>query len=126
MDKIDIQEFFAPVIRVTIKRMFGGAGLYAEGLIFAFEESGAFYFKTDAENRAFFEDRGSKPFVFTKTSGEQSVMSYFSLPEAGYDDPELLRACVATSLAASRRAQAAKPGAEVAGKSKKPGKSTKR
>lgn len=109
MDKNDIIDFFAPVARVLTKRMFGGSGIYHQGLIIAFEDSGAFYFKTDAENRALFEDAGAKPFIYTKKNGEQSVMSYFSLPDAACDDHDELRKYISSSLAASRRAEALKP-----------------
>lgn len=111
----DIRDVFAPVLPVSLKRMFGGHGVYSEGRIFALEVEGVLYLKTDGENRPFFEKLGSGPFVYAKKTGEQAVMSYFSLPDDAYEDVDLLRDCVREALGAARRAEA-----KSAAKLKKP------
>lgn len=124
MKQDDLVELFAPVLRVTAKRMFGGHGVYAEGLIFAIEIDGTLYLKTDLGNRGYFEDLGSKPFTYEKKTGEQAVMAYFSLPEAAYDDEDLLKECVMQALGASRRSEAEKA-AKAAKSAARPKKSPK-
>lgn len=127
MDSADITEFFAPVLPVLVRRMFGGHGVYSDGAIFAIEIEGVLYLKVDDENRAFFAERGSGPFTYEKKTGGQAVMAYFSLPEEAYDDEDLLRSCVREALGASRRAEIAKAAkpirAKPAPKPKAPAKS---
>ena len=44
--------------------MFGGAGIYAEGLMFGLVFDGAIYLRVDAASIPDFEREGCKPFVF--------------------------------------------------------------
>jgi DNA transformation protein len=46
------------------KRMFGGAGVYAEGLCFAIEQDGEVFLKVDAQSEPTFSAVGSSPFVY--------------------------------------------------------------
>ena len=48
--------------RVTIRRMFGGAGLYCEGRMFAVVADDVAYLKVDDSNRDDFVQAGSAPF----------------------------------------------------------------
>ena len=48
MDAEALKALFAPFGSVTVKRMFGGSGIYAEGLCFAIEADGEVFLKTDA------------------------------------------------------------------------------
>ena len=57
-------ELLEPLGRVTIRRMFGGAGLYIDGLIVALEIDGTLYLKTDERTRQTFTDAGGTPFVY--------------------------------------------------------------
>src|SRR3546814_9739567 len=43
------QELFAPLGGVSIRRMFGGAGLYCRGLMFGLIHDDTIYLKADAE-----------------------------------------------------------------------------
>ncbi|MGL5448169.1 MAG: TfoX/Sxy family protein [Rhabdaerophilum sp.] len=100
----DLEEFFAPLERVTLKRMFGGHGIYAEGRIIAIESDGEIFLKVDDQTRSFFESHGSSPFTYEKKVGEQAVMSYFRVPAEAYDDEQLKRACIEAALGAAQRA----------------------
>ena len=94
MDHEFIRELFAPFGAVTVKRMFGGAGIYAEGLMFALVFDGAIYLKVDAASIPDFEREGSAPFTYTRAKSKGRVgrasLSYWRLPERLYDDPEEL------------------------------------
>jgi len=59
-----IHELFTPFRPVTVKRMFGGAGIYAEGLMFGIVFDGAIYLRVDAASIPDFEREGSQPFVY--------------------------------------------------------------
>jgi len=64
MDADGLKALFEPFGAVTVKRMFGGAGIYAEGVCFAIESDGEVFLKTDSETQASFSAAGSPPFVY--------------------------------------------------------------
>lgn len=88
---------------IRIKRMFGGAGLFCNELMFALEADGTVYFKADENNRSAFENAGSVPFSY-EMSGKTRSMSYWQVPEDAADDPEELRNLAVGALEAARRA----------------------
>lgn len=75
---------------LTIKRMFGGAGIWRDGVMFALIADDTLYLKTDAANHATFEAEGCAPFSYQKVGGQMAVMSYWRAPERLLDDPEEL------------------------------------
>ena len=56
-------EEFGPV---TIRRMFGGHGVFRDGLMFGLVVDDGLYFKTDEHSRALFESRGLPRFEYTR------------------------------------------------------------
>jgi len=64
MDAEGLKALFEPVGTVAVKRMFGGQGVYADGLCFAIQSQGEVYLKTDAESEKVYADAGSAPFVY--------------------------------------------------------------
>jgi DNA transformation protein and related proteins len=100
-----IREIFEPVGRVQFRRMFGGHGIYLDGLIFALEIDGDIFMKTDDVNRGFFESRGSRRFTYEKLGKVTLLPGCWSLPAAAYDDADELRELTRSSLAASERAR---------------------
>lgn len=117
MDPEGLRELLAPLGPVTVRRMFGGAGIFADGLCFAIAIGGEVYLKTDSETRGVFAAAGSTPFVYLRR-GEPSETSYWRLIAEAYDDPDLLKHWGGLGLAAARR-KAAKPARR--GRAKKPG-----
>ncbi len=107
MDGEFLRELFAPFGAVTVRRLFGGAGIYADGLCFAIESRGEVYIKSDPETQNVFAAAGSAPFVY-EMQGKPKAMAYWRLVEDAYDDPEALKRWAALGLAAARRAAAAK------------------
>ena len=108
MDPEFIRELFAPFGPVTIRRMFGGAGIYCGGQMFALLFDGAIFLKVDDTSIPDFEREGSQPFVYTRAKSAHRVgrasLSYWRLPERLYDDPDEL-AVWAQSRARHRPAQ---------------------
>jgi DNA transformation protein and related proteins len=94
VDSDFIVELFAPFGRVTIRRMFGGAGLFCEGLMFGLVFDGAIFLRVDDASIPDFEREGSVPFVYTRAKSPGRIgrhsLSYWRLPERLYDDPEEL------------------------------------
>ncbi len=76
---IYLKDQLAEMGPVTSRRMFGGAGLYCDGLIFAIVVDDVLYFKVDDSNREDYEAEGMGPFVFTSERG-QSTMGYYEVP----------------------------------------------
>jgi DNA transformation protein and related proteins len=102
-----INDLFAPFGPVTVRRMFGGAGIYREGLMFALVFDGAIFLKVDDASIPDFEREGSRPFVYTRAKSPGKIgrasLSYWRLPERLYDDPEELTVWAERALAIARR-----------------------
>lgn len=109
VDAAAIEDLFAPLFPIRLKRMFGGLGVYRGETIFAIEALGELYLKVDAQTREAFERAGSRPFVYEKKAGAQSVMSYWLLPASAFDDEGELRRFAGLALAAAERAGRLKP-----------------
>ncbi|HTR12488.1 MAG TPA: TfoX/Sxy family protein [Roseiarcus sp.] len=122
MNADDLKELFAPLGAVAVKRMFGGHGVYADGLCFAIEIGGEAFLKTDEETRATFQAAGSSPFLYN-ARGKLMTTSFWRLPLSAYDEPDELRRWAALGLEAARRAAAAKAKPKGRGKAASKGKS---
>jgi iron-sulfur cluster assembly protein len=109
----DIGEMFSAFGQVDVRRMFGGAGLFAEGIMFALVIRGVIYLKADEHNAPNFEREGLAPFTYATGHGTRSVMSYRRMPDRLYDDPEELAAWARDALAAARRAGSRKKGRSI-------------
>ena len=91
---------------VSARKMFGGAGIYCEGAMFALIDDGdRFYLKADDRNRPDFEERGMGPF---RPYGGKSSMSYYEVPDDVLENGDLLAAWATKALDAARRAKARK------------------
>ncbi|MBC7983509.1 MAG: TfoX/Sxy family protein [Candidatus Obscuribacterales bacterium] len=102
-------EQLASLGHVSSRRMFGGVGLYADGLFFAILDGDSLYFKTDASNRGDYEQRGSKPFC-PFPDKPTMVMNYHDVPADLLDEADELccwaRKSVAVAWAASKKKSA--------------------
>ncbi|HET6764785.1 MAG TPA: TfoX/Sxy family protein [Longimicrobiaceae bacterium] len=93
------------VAAVTARPMFGGVGVYGDGLFFALMDDDVTYFKVDDENRPMFEAAGSGPFC---PFGADKPMQYYLLPEDLLEDPDRLRPWMEGAMGAARRARTRK------------------
>lgn len=83
---------------ITSRAMFGGWGIYKDGIFFSLIADGALYFKVDESNKKDYEELGSEPFVYQSKHGTMK-MSYWLLPEEIMNDQQLLREWVDKSVA---------------------------
>ncbi|HVU19987.1 MAG TPA: TfoX/Sxy family protein [Rhizomicrobium sp.] len=84
----DLFSEFGPI---TVKRFFGGEGIYAGGIMIGAVFDDILYFTTNAETRGAFLAEKCKPFTFEKRSkGEMIETHWYAMPERLYDDPEEL------------------------------------
>lgn len=83
-----VAELLEPVGRVELRRMFGGLGVFRDGLMFGLIFQETLYLKADAINRPAFEAVGAQPFTYGRKDGRRASLNYMELPEALYDEPE--------------------------------------
>jgi DNA transformation protein len=77
---------------VTIRNMFGGAGVYADGVMFAILVDDTFYLKADESSRRAFESEGMGPFTYRPSGKGPVAMPYFEAPPRLLEEPEELAA----------------------------------
>jgi DNA transformation protein and related proteins len=104
MDRDFLIDLFADFGPVTIRRMFSGFGISADGTNFALALRGGLYLRADEQTIPRFEAEGSRPFSYQTRAKTVTVASYWQLPERLYDDPEELTDWAKASLAAAQRA----------------------
>lgn len=81
-----LHEMFSEFGRINTRRMFGGYGIYREGLMFALVADDTLYLKVDRETEGCFAERGLARFQYHK-QGKIVAMSYYEAPDEIYDDP---------------------------------------
>jgi len=81
-----VQELLEGWGSVSARRMFGGQGLYHEGLMFAIVMNNRLYLKVDEINRPEFEALGLTPFTYPM-KGKDVALSYWTAPDAIFDEP---------------------------------------
>jgi DNA transformation protein len=104
-----ICDLFSDLGPIEVKRMFGGAGIYAGGVFFAITGDGAIYVKADDLSEPEFQRAGSEPFTYATRAGESMVLRYWRLPEQAADDPAEAARWGRLGIDAALRAKAAKP-----------------
>ena len=100
-----MNELFANIDGVTSRPMFGGWGIYRDGMFFALIDDGQLYFKVDESSKAAYQKYGSKPFVYTGHKGKAVTMSYYELPAEVMEKSELLQKYVETSVNVAKRSK---------------------
>ena len=107
LDPEFLRDLFAQFRPVTIRRMFSGAGLFADGVMFGLVVRDVIYLKADETSIPDFEREASQPFTYTrgKSTGRASQHSlpYWRLPERLYDDPDELAVWAERALAVAER-----------------------
>lgn len=123
MDPESIRDVFQALGAVQTRRMFGGQGIYRDGVMFALEAGGELYLKADGETHAVFGSMGSRPFSYAAKDGRTATMNYWLMPESALDDPDEAAELARLALTAARRAKAA--GGKEGGNTGPPRKSRK-
>jgi DNA transformation protein len=106
---------------LAVKRMFGGAGVYTAGLMFALADDDMLWLKTDAETVTLFEAEGLPEFVYVTRDGEQMSMSYRRAPEDVFEDVDAARRWCQLGIDAALRAKVRKGAKKKKAPKTKPG-----
>lgn len=102
-----LKEVFMDFGPVSARRMFGGHGLYHEGLMFGLVARDTLYLKSDGDNVHFFLEEGLETFSYEK-QGKRYSIAYYQAPDSVYDDPEEAALWARRAYAAALRADALK------------------
>ncbi|MFY9259221.1 MAG: TfoX/Sxy family protein [Gallionella sp.] len=103
-----VREVMSHWARVSSRKMFGGYGLYRDGLMFALIAHETLYLKTDTTNLAQFEHAGSAPFVYQST-GRTVQLSYWSAPAECLESPADMGVWCQRAYAAALRSRTDPP-----------------
>ncbi|MFZ5672804.1 MAG: TfoX/Sxy family protein [Pseudomonadota bacterium] len=90
---------------VSVRRMFGGAGIFRDGMMFALVADETLYLKADAVSQGEFEALGLPPFTYGAKGGKRTVMAYWRAPEACLDDRDEMTDWARKAFAAALRAK---------------------
>lgn len=100
-----IQDQLSEFGELTIKKMFGGIGLFKEGLMFGKIGGDTFRLKVDETNKKAYEDRGMKPFYSEK---KKKGMPYWEVPSEILEDKKELAKWAQTSFEIAQKLAAKK------------------
>ncbi len=100
MDREFLIDLFADFGPVTIRKMFSGYGISADGINFALALRAGLFFRADEVTIPDFEAEGSKPFQYSTRAKTVLVNSYWELPARLFDDSEELAQWARAALAA--------------------------
>ena len=126
MDREFLSDLFSHFGPVTMRRMFSGFGISADGTNFALALRSGLYLRADAATIPRFEAEGCGPFQYQTRAKTVTVNSYWQLPARLFDDPEELSDWARAALAAAQRAalkkrpEARKPAKAARKAAKKP------
>src|SRR5215831_18759873 len=101
-----VLEQFGRVTPVTGKSMFGGVGIYSQGVFFALIAEDRLYFKVDDATRPDFELRGMEPF---RPFGDDNAMGYYELPADVVEDVNILETWMKKAIDVAETARRDKP-----------------
>ena len=101
-----LREQLAPLGRVTMRRMFGKAGVFCDGLMFGMVTDDTLYFRVDDHNRVAFKEASSFPPLNYGKKGRTIDLSFWRAPERLFDEPDELVEWARAALAAARRVAA--------------------
>lgn len=104
-----LADLLSPLGRITARRMFSGAAMYADGQVFALVLDDVLYLKSDDTTAADFAAEGCDPFSYDTKDGRRVLTSYRRAPDQLLDEPDDLVAWANVALGVARRAAARKP-----------------
>jgi DNA transformation protein and related proteins len=101
-----IVDLLSPLGPASYRFMFGGYGVYVDGLMIGIVADDRLLLRADDENRPDYEARGIGP--FQPYEGKSQSMPFFAVPDEVMDDPEELLEWARKSIAATLRMKTSK------------------
>lgn len=107
-----LRDLFTELGPVSLRKMFGGQGLYHDGVIIGLVIGDELFLKTDAVTRSAFEQAGGAPFTY-QGKGKPVVMSYLSPPAEAMESAQSMAPWARLAFeAAARKRAGEKPAAK--------------
>jgi DNA transformation protein len=100
-------ELLAPLGPCSARRMFGGHGIYLDGVMIGLIAYERLYLKTDEQSLLRWREAGCEPFVYDG-KGKPVTMSYWTPPQEAMESPALMQPWARLALEAAVRARSAK------------------
>lgn len=117
-------DLLAPLGFVEARRMFGGHGLYARGVMFGILDDEELFLRADDEARPAFTAAGCRQWSYQTKKGPVAG-DLWRPPDEAHEDPEAMRPWAELGLAAAVRKAAARAAKGMGKKAKAPAKKTK-
>jgi DNA transformation protein and related proteins len=119
-----VTDILAPIGVISVRQMFGGAGVYADGRIFALIAYDRLYLKTNDAGQAAFENEDMACFTYDTKTGPGQIRSYWQIPDRLLDEPDELIEWARRSMAVAadepvKPKPAKKPGFKSAARPKR-------
>jgi DNA transformation protein len=102
-----LAELFAPLRGVTIRRMFGGMGIFKDGMMFSLVARDVLYMRADDDFAKRFREQGSRQWS-PVMRGREMVRPYWQVPERLFDEPEEFAEWARQAFAVTKRLRAEK------------------
>lgn len=105
-----LEDLFSVMPGTSVKRMFGGAGVFRHGLMYALAlDDGKIALKADSHTIPDFQAEGCEEWVYHDKRGSKKSMNYWYMPEHLADDSDELRRWSQKAFEVAVRADNAKP-----------------
>jgi len=103
-----LEDVLGHVPGITSRAMFGGYGIYKEGLIFSIIAYDQLYFKVGDKNIDDFKEVESHPFVYERDNHKKTTMSYWLVPEEVMNDKDKIKQWVEKAVEVSKESKKSK------------------
>ncbi len=109
---VEQMQAFGPV---QARCMFGGRGVFRDGLMFALIINGQLYLKADELSKPAFAAQGLTPFTYL-AQGQTRSLNYYTAPAEVFDSPDALLSWTRTAYACAVRHNPGAPEKKPRGK----------
>ncbi|MSQ51950.1 MAG: TfoX family protein [Betaproteobacteria bacterium] len=103
-----VVDLLAPHGHILVKRMFGGHGVYCDGLFIGILHAQTLYLKADDASRGEFERAGCSPFTYQR-AGKAASLGFYAAPADAMESRGLITNWARLAMQAALRAKASKP-----------------
>lgn len=104
------KDVFASVPGATIRKMFGGIGVFRYGLMFALaQDDGRIAFKVDESTVSSFEEEGCEEWVYEGKTRKAVRAGYWYMPDRLLDEPDEFVLWAERAFSSAARIDQAKP-----------------
>ena len=101
-----LRDQLSPLGPITIRRMFGKAGVFCDGVMLGMVTDDTLYFRVDDQNRETFQEAAAFPPLNYAKKGALIDLAFWRAPERLFDEPDEFLIWARAALGAARRVAA--------------------